>query len=74
MLGRDTELARLPWVGHRSPSWEREPLRWLGINAGLRAMTLADGEESVTGQQSVLARVMDPLLGRMREGRVSLGD
>ena len=30
VLGRDTDLTRLPWVGHRSPAWEREPLRWLG--------------------------------------------
>ncbi len=45
ILGRSTELTALPWVGHRSPSWEPEPLRWLGINAGLRAMTLADAEE-----------------------------
>ena len=34
--GRDTALTALPWVGHRSPRWEPEPLRWLGINAGLR--------------------------------------
>ena len=40
VLGRDTDLTRLPWVGHRSAAWEPEPLRWLGINAGLRAMTL----------------------------------
>ena len=39
VLGHDTELTRLPWVGHRSRRWEPEPLRWLGINAGLRAMT-----------------------------------
>ncbi len=39
VLGRDTELVRLPWVGHQSPRWEPEPLRWLGVNAGLRAMT-----------------------------------
>ena len=45
ILDRSTELTALPWVGHRSPSWEPEPLRWLGINAGLRAMTLADAEE-----------------------------
>ena len=37
VLGRDTDLVRLPWVGHRSRAWEPEPLRWLGINAGLRA-------------------------------------
>ena len=45
---RQTDLTSLPWVGHHSPRWEPEPLRWLGINAGLRAMTVADHEESVT--------------------------
>jgi glycine/D-amino acid oxidase-like deaminating enzyme len=34
VLGRDSELVRLPWVGHHSPRWEPEPLRWLGVNAG----------------------------------------
>ncbi|WP_246416061.1 NAD(P)/FAD-dependent oxidoreductase [Nocardioides luti] len=63
VLGHDTDLTRLPWVGHRSPDWEREPLRWLGINAGLRAMTLADAEESVTRCRSVVARAVAPLLG-----------
>jgi glycine/D-amino acid oxidase-like deaminating enzyme len=63
VLGRDTELTGLPWVGHRSPGWEREPLRWLGINAGLRAMTLADAEESVTRMPSLVARAVAPLLG-----------
>ena len=63
VLGHDTELTRLPWVGHRSPAWEREPLRWLGINTGLRAMTMADAEESVTRLPSVVARAVSPLLG-----------
>ena len=63
VLGHDTELTRLPWVGHRSRPWEPEPLRWLGINAGLRAMTWADGEERLTGRRSVLARAVRPLLG-----------
>ena len=63
VLGRDTELTRLPWVGHRSPRWEPEPLRWLGVNAGLRAMTLADAEERATGRPSVVARAVQPLLG-----------
>ena len=48
VLGRDTDLIRLPWVGHRSRAWEPEPLRWLGINAGLRAATVADAEERLT--------------------------
>jgi glycine/D-amino acid oxidase-like deaminating enzyme len=37
VLGRDTELTRLPWVNHRSPQWEPEPLRWAAIN-GARAL------------------------------------
>ena len=67
VLDRDTELTGLPWVGHRSPSWEPEPLRWLGINAGLRAMTLADAEERLTGRPSVIGRVVAPLVGRLQD-------
>lgn len=63
ILGRDTGLVRLPWVGHRSRQWEAEPLRWLGINAGLRGMTLADMEERVTRRESRIARLMAPLVG-----------
>ena len=63
VLGYDTELTRLPWVGHRSRRWEPEPLRWLGANVGLRAMTLADAEERLTGRPSRIARAMAPLLG-----------
>ncbi len=63
VLGDATALTALPWVGHRSRSWEPEPLRWLGINAGLRAMTWADREEQVSGRPSVLARALAPLLG-----------
>ncbi|MGN6251567.1 MAG: NAD(P)/FAD-dependent oxidoreductase [Marmoricola sp.] len=58
-----TELTTLPWVNHRSPRWEREPLRWLGANAGLRVVTAADAEERATGRPSVLARLAAPLLG-----------
>jgi glycine/D-amino acid oxidase-like deaminating enzyme len=63
VLRRDSDLVRLPWVGHHSPDWEPEPLRWLGINAGLRAMTVADTEERATGHTSRIARLMAPLLG-----------
>ena len=63
ILRRDTGLTGLPWVNHRSPRWEPEPLRWLGVNAGLRAMTLADHEERLTGRPSLLARAMSPLVG-----------
>ena len=62
ILGRDSDLVRLPWVDHRSRRWEPEPLRWLGINAGLRAMTVADAEERITKHRSVVARVVAPLI------------
>jgi glycine/D-amino acid oxidase-like deaminating enzyme len=32
VLGEETGLTALPWVGHRSRAWEPEPLRWLGVN------------------------------------------
>ncbi len=35
ILGRDSDLVRLPWVGPPFPSWEPEPLRWLAV-AGIR--------------------------------------
>jgi len=63
VLGRQTELTGLPWVDHRSPRWEPEPFRWLGVNAGLRTMSLADAESRLTRRPSVLARAMSPMTG-----------
>ena len=62
VLGHDTELTRLPWVNHRSPRWEPEPLRWLGVNAVRLAFTAADHEESLTRRPSLLARAASPLI------------
>jgi glycine/D-amino acid oxidase-like deaminating enzyme len=63
ITGTDSDLVHLPWVNHRSRAWEPEPLRWLGINAGLRTMTVADQEERVTGRTSLLAKAMAPMVG-----------
>lgn len=63
VLGHDTELVRLPWVGHNSPRWEPEPVRWLEVNAGLRAMTMADAEERLTRRPSRTARAMSRFVG-----------
>ena len=63
ITGQDSEITRLPWVGHRSPRWEPEPLRWLGINAGLRVMTRADHTEARSGRQSRLASAFGRFLG-----------
>jgi len=61
VTGVDSDLVTLPWVGHRSRPWEPEPLRWLGINAGLRTMSFADVEERWTHRPSTVARLMAPL-------------
>ncbi len=64
ITGRDTELTRLPWVAHRSRRWEPEPLRWLGVNAGLRLMTSADAAEARTGRPARRAELFGRLIGR----------
>jgi glycine/D-amino acid oxidase-like deaminating enzyme len=64
ILGRDTELARLPWVGHDSRRWEPEPLRWLAVQAVYGLLRGADAIESRTGRQSRLAAVAGALSGR----------
>jgi glycine/D-amino acid oxidase-like deaminating enzyme len=59
----ETELTALPWVNHRSRAWEREPLRWLGVNAGLRVMTTADAAENRRGRPSRRAATFNRLIG-----------
>lgn len=44
--GVDSELTRLPWVNHRSPRWEPEPLTWLGVHAVTTMAYLTDRFES----------------------------
>jgi glycine/D-amino acid oxidase-like deaminating enzyme len=63
ITGADSELTRLPWVGHHSPPWEIEPLRWLGANAGLQAMGWADRVEAKTGRPSRAARIVGRFIG-----------
>ncbi len=63
ITGASTELTALPWVGHRSRRWEPEPLRWLGINAGLAMMSLADAREDRTGRPFRPAALASRFLG-----------
>ncbi|AKK25562.1 FAD-binding oxidoreductase [Mycobacterium sp. EPa45] len=46
VLKRSTPLTDLPWVGHRSATWEPEPLRWLGVRGMYTAYKLADRHEA----------------------------
>ncbi len=63
ILDRRTDLIDLPWVGHSSPRWEPEPLRWAATNLGLRVMTRADTVEERTGRPSRAAQVFARQLG-----------
>jgi glycine/D-amino acid oxidase-like deaminating enzyme len=64
VLDRQTELVRLPWVGHRSRRWEPEPLRWAGVNAGLRLAAATDLIAARTGRPARrTTRVLTALTG-----------
>jgi glycine/D-amino acid oxidase-like deaminating enzyme len=66
ITGTDSDLTRLPWVGHRSPRWAPEPFRWLGVNGGLRVMTWADQSEIKTGRPSKAAAAFGRFLRSSR--------
>ena len=64
IAGADHGLSSLPWVGHVSPRWEPEPLRWLGVNLSLAMMGSADRVEARTGKPSKRADLTARLIGR----------
>jgi len=45
ILARESELVRLPFVGPPFPSWEPEPLRWIGVGGLLRIGLALDAAE-----------------------------
>lgn len=61
IVGDDSELTSLPWVGHRSPAWEPEPLRWAGINGAVLLPRSIDRSES----RGRPARLRSAILGRL---------
>jgi glycine/D-amino acid oxidase-like deaminating enzyme len=63
ITSQESELTRLPWVGHRSRSWEPEPLRWLGVNGGRLLMTSADRTEGRTGRPAKRAKAFARFIG-----------
>ena len=69
IVGRDTDLTRLPWVGHRSRRWEPEPLRWLGVRLVALAASRADHAESSSApfsrpRAAAWGHLVDRFLGR----------
>lgn len=63
ILGRDTDITRLPWVNHRSRSWEPEPFRWIGINGALKLMASADEKERKTERPTKRGDVLKRMIG-----------
>jgi glycine/D-amino acid oxidase-like deaminating enzyme len=64
ILGRDTELTRLPWVGSPARNWEPEPLRFLGAHGIYYLYREADRREAKTGRRSPIAAIANALAGR----------
>ncbi|GAA5206852.1 NAD(P)/FAD-dependent oxidoreductase [Microbacterium kyungheense] len=66
VLERDTELTRLPWVGHRAQRWEAEPLRWTAVNAIYAAYGMADRAEASSRSPRTAwpAHLADAIAGR----------
>lgn len=64
VLGRQTELTALPWVGHQVRRWEPEPLRWLGVRGMYGLFAAADRAEARGGGPSRLAGLGAWLTGR----------
>jgi len=63
IVGNDSDITHLAWVGHHSPRWEPEPLRWLAVNALLKVMAGADRAELRTGRPARRTAIVDKLVG-----------
>jgi glycine/D-amino acid oxidase-like deaminating enzyme len=50
VTGEQSALTELPLANHRSPSWEVEPFRWLGIRYTQGAMSRLDRRSEATGR------------------------
>ena len=62
ITGRESEMTALPWVNHRSPKWEPEPLRWIGVPDLAGGARRADKKEKRTGKPALRARLMKKVL------------
>lgn len=46
ITGQRSELSELPFVGHRSPKWEPEPLRWIGVRGVQAGLSRVDARRT----------------------------
>jgi len=64
ILGRESDLTTLPWVGRRSRRWEPEPIRFASIRGIYALYRRADAHEARVGRPSWLGRTTDRISGR----------
>jgi hypothetical protein len=63
LLDRKTSLTQLPFVNHRSPRWEPEPLRFLGVNSLIALSESIDNYETRHGKVPKLrTKIFEALL------------
>jgi glycine/D-amino acid oxidase-like deaminating enzyme len=63
ICGTQSSLSSLPYINHRSPNWEPEPFRWLGVRFVQEGYAWLDRRGERTGQpptgRSLVERVAD---------------
>jgi glycine/D-amino acid oxidase-like deaminating enzyme len=62
VLRRETDLVSLPWVGHESPRWEPEPLRFLASRAIVSTLGSADRAEDRRDRAAWRTRLVKPFM------------
>ncbi|MDX6562041.1 MAG: hypothetical protein QOD65_1855 [Gaiellales bacterium] len=62
VLKRDSDLVSLPWVGHASPRWEPEPLRFFASRAVVSTLGSADRYEDRSDRPARRTRLVQPFM------------
>jgi len=62
VLGNESDLLSLPWVNHRSPRWEPEPLRFFASRAIVRVLGDADRREDTRGVPDPRLKLVAPFM------------
>jgi hypothetical protein len=62
VLGRESDLVTLPWVGHAGRRWEPEPFRFLASRAIVGTLGAADRREDATGRPARRVQLLKPFL------------
>lgn len=63
LIGKtDSDLVRMPWVGHSPRKWEPEPMRFIASRAIIRVLERADRIEDTTGKTARSELLVRPFM------------